>query len=81
MTNRERVLELAKQLREAAARQVPEARAVIELVRLSVDELKESLVSAAGDDMLRTQGAARQLQKLLKELTTEPPSIKAQEKK
>lgn len=75
MTPKEKATELAKKLREAAFAQDPIARAAIELVKLSVDEAKESLVSADGEDMYRVQGAARHMAKLYRELTTEPPSI------
>lgn len=75
--SRNRITELAKQLREAAHLQDPTAKAAIELVKLSADMAKESLVSAAGDDMLRLQGAARHLTKLHTELTTTPPNITA----
>lgn len=75
MTPKERLAELARKLREAALAQDPIARTVIELVKLSGEEAKESLVSADGEDMYRVQGAARHMAKLYKELTVEPPSI------
>lgn len=75
MTPKERLAELAKKLRDAAMTQDPLARAAIEFVKLSGDELKESLVSADGEDMYRVQGAARHMAKLYRELTVEPPSI------
>jgi len=74
--SKEKITDLAKRLREAAQAQDPIAQAVIELVKLSSDTAKESLVSADGDDMLRAQGAARQFDRLHKELTTNPPSIR-----
>jgi N-acetylglucosamine kinase-like BadF-type ATPase len=75
---KDRVHELAGKIREAAALHDPVARAIIELVKLSSDDLKESLVSAEGNDMLRLQGAARHLTKLHKEMTVTPPNIAAQ---
>jgi len=75
-TTKDRLAELAKQLRDAAKQQDPIAKAVVELVRLSIAELQESLVSAEADDMLRVQGAARYLTKLHKELTVIPPTLK-----
>ena len=75
MTNRERLAELTKKLRDAAFQQDPIARAVIELVKLSAEEAKESLVSAEDQDIQRTQGAARAWARMFRELTTEPPSI------
>lgn len=72
-----RTAELAQKLREAAQMHDPSARAAIELVKLTCDGLKESLVGADGNDMLRAQGAVREFAKLLRELTTTPPSIRA----
>jgi hypothetical protein len=66
---------VAGQLRDAAFQQDPYAKACIDLVKLSLESVKESLVTADGDDMLRQQGAARHLTKLLAELTTKPPQI------
>lgn len=77
--SKERVAELAKQLREAANAQDPAAKAAIELVKLCGDAAKESLVSADGNDMLRAQGAVRSFEKLHKELTTNPPQMRRQE--
>lgn len=77
MDRRAKAAELATRLRDAAAQQDPVAKAAIELVQLTLVEAKESLVDAAGDDMLRVQGAARQLQRLYRELTTTPPTIKS----
>jgi hypothetical protein len=45
------------------------------MVKLSHEELKESLVNADGEDMYRMQGAARHMAKLFRELTVEPPTI------
>lgn len=70
-----RVAELTQRLRDAAKLQDPVASSAIELVKLVSDELKESLVDAVGDDMLRVQGAARRMAKLHKDLITTPPSI------
>lgn len=77
--SKERVTELAKQLREAAQAQDPVAKAAIQLIQLSCDAAKESLVSADGNDMLRSQGAVRSFEKLHKELTTNPPQMRRQE--
>ena len=75
MTQRERLAELARQVREAGHKHDPLARAMIELLKLSIDEIKDSLVTASGDDMLRKQGGAQQLSRLLKDLTVTPPSM------
>lgn len=73
--SKERITAVAAQLRDAANTMDPIARAAIELVKLSAEAVKESLVTAEGDDMLRQQGAARHLSKMLTELTTQPPQI------
>lgn len=75
MTPKERMAELVKKLREGAKLQDPAAKATVELVELMVEGLKESLVNGAGEDMLRLQGAARQLHNLHFMLTNEPPQI------
>lgn len=72
MTPRERIAELTAQLREAAKHQDPVALAMVQLLKLSLDEMKDSLVSADGNDMLRKQGAAQQLSRLHQYLTTIP---------
>lgn len=72
---KDRVTELAGQIRDSAKLHDPIAKAAVELIKLSLDAAKESLVNADGEDMLRVQGAARHLAKLHKELTTIPPSI------
>ena len=71
-----RITELSTQLRDAANLQDPTAGATLELIRLAFEEAKASLVTATGDDMLRQQGAAQQLQRIYKDLTIIPPSIK-----
>ncbi len=77
-TPRERVSQQLERLRDAYLVQDPMARAIVDVLKLSLEELKESLVKAVGEDIPRTQGAARHLMKLHQELTTPPPSINAQ---
>lgn len=79
MRSKEQTTEIVAQLRAAANGQDHAARAAIKLIDLIVQDLKESLVRAEGEDMLRLQGAARHFSKLHKELTTEPPNIINQE--
>lgn len=74
-----RISELTTKLRDAAMLQDPIAMAAAELLRLTLEEVKGTLVMSSGDDTLRHQGAAQQLQRLHKELTTRPPSIKPTE--
>lgn len=75
MAARNKVQELAGRLREAANLHDPHAAAIVELIRLSIEDIKESLVTAEGDDIHRFQGAARHLTKLHRELTISPPNI------
>lgn len=76
MTSKERAAELVAKLRDAAALHDPLARATIELLRVMIDEGKESLVTTIDHaDLLRLQGGVKTLQKLHKELTTQPPNI------
>ncbi len=77
-TPKERLLSLAKQLREAARQGEPLALAAVELVQLYHADTKERLVDASGEDMLRVQGAARQLKKMHTELTRTPPTLTAE---
>lgn len=76
MKPKEQAAELASRIRVAAKQGEPIARAVIALVKHYEDEAKASLVVVDGDDMLRVQGAARQLQRIYRELTVEPPTIR-----
>lgn len=76
MKPKEQAAELAGRIRAAARQGEPIARAVISLVKHYEDEAKASLVAVDGDDMLRAQGAARQLQRIYRELTVEPPTIR-----
>lgn len=71
-----RAMEQAKALREAAQLHDPMARGAVELLRLTVEDLKDRLVDADGNDMLRLQGAIRQFSRLHRELTVTPPAIK-----
>lgn len=75
MTPKERTAAAAKRLRDAAKLQDPMAQSAIELIALMAEEAKERLVAASGEDMLREQGAARELRRIVRELTTEPPSL------
>ena len=77
--SRTRITELQGKLRDAARLHDPVAQAVVELTRLMLEDAKNTLVTSAGDEMLRAQGAAQQSQRLYKELTTPPPSIKPTE--
>lgn len=76
MAEKDKALELAGRLREQAKQGDPIAKAAVDLVGTIIADLKDGLVTAEGDDMLRMQGAARQFGKLYRELTVTPPSIK-----
>lgn len=74
-TLKDRQTELSARIRDMAKQQDPVAQAAIELVGVLLEAAKESLVTTDGNDMLRKQGAARQLKNLYDELTTTPPTI------
>lgn len=78
-SSKARTTELTQQLREAAKLQDPAAVATVRLVKHLYEDVKERLVDAVGDDMLRLQGAARHLAKLHTELTVTPASIAPKE--
>ena len=78
-TPKEQAAELIARLRDAARMQDPIALSVITVLKLQLDETKDSLVQSSGEDTLRLQGAARQLQRLHKELTTTPPNVRPAE--
>lgn len=67
--------DLVGRIRDAAKLHDPIAGAVVELIRLSYEDVKESLVNADGDDIHRLQGAARHMHRLHRDLTTAPPNI------
>lgn len=73
---KDRAKDLAERIRKSAKLQEPLALVCVDLVKSTIEDLKESLVMADGDDMLRTQGAVRAFQRLERDLTVEPPSIK-----
>lgn len=73
MTTKVEIAELASRLREAANLGEPLAQSAVALVQLMCEDMKESLVAADGNDMLRLQGAVRHFQRLHKELTQKPP--------
>lgn len=75
-SSKQRKTDLAKTVREAAMRGDLTAKAAISLIDSTAQAASSNLVRAIDhDSMLREQGAARELQRLLKELTTEPPTI------
>lgn len=53
----------------------PAAKAAVELLSLASAEVRETLVWASGDEMLRAQGAAQKLYHIIKSLTTDPTTI------
>lgn len=50
------------------------ARMAIELVQRKAEEMRDKLVEAVGDDLLKRQGAAQEFKKLYVELTRKPPT-------
>lgn len=69
MDRRQRSQELANKLQ---ASREPDAVAIKELLVLQFEEIKAGLVSAEGDDILRRQGGARAIERLLELLTRAP---------
>lgn len=79
LNRKKELLERAERLRTAAKMQDPAAQSAIQFIELQIEDAKESLVAADGNDMLRLQGAVRHLEKMLKELTVTPPNIKPEQ--
>lgn len=72
---KKRAQELASDLQLS---QAIEAAAIKELVVLQFEEAKTILVNAHGDDILRRQGEAQGLSRLLDMLTRKPIPVKEQ---
>lgn len=64
--------ELASNIRRS---QLPDAAAVKELLGLLIDDVKDSLVTAAPSSFAQLQGEAQAFKRLLAMVTKEPPSI------
>ncbi len=79
MRPKEQIAAVSKRLRDAAKLQEPHALSVVQLLVLLAEEAKERLITAEGDELLREQGAARELRRVVRELTVEPPSIGSKE--
>lgn len=75
MKPKDQIAAVSKRLRDAAKLQEPYALSTVQLLVLLAEEAKERLVTATGDELLREQGAARELRRIVRELTVEPPSI------
>jgi hypothetical protein len=78
MDHRRKAVDLAKIIREARM-QDPLARYTIDMIKAVLEDLKERLVDADGEDMIRLQGAVRQFKKLHNELTNDPMPINTKE--
>lgn len=70
--SKERLAELAGHIQRSTA---AEARMVVEMVGLMVEESRGRLVDAEGQDIHRVQGEARALTRLYKSLTVKPPTL------
>lgn len=66
-----RQVELARGLRQS---QSIEHTWIVEILSLRIAEMKNELVNASGDNIMRLQGSVRELEKLRNELTTVPPT-------
>lgn len=73
-TPRQKGMRLAAGIRDKALRADMTAREAIEMLKAHETEEIRRLVEADGDDMLRVQGGIRLLQKIIRELTTTPPT-------
>lgn len=71
--SKQRTQEISSELQKSIS---PEAKLVKELVGLLFEDVKHNLISMQGDDLLRQQGAAQLLQRMLRELTKPSPVIK-----
>jgi hypothetical protein len=78
MTKQVRKARAAKLAADLYRSQLPEAQAIKELIGLLIDEAKDSLVDASGDDTLRLQGEAKALLRMQRSITTAPPTNKEQ---
>lgn len=70
-TNRSRATEILAQLRRSNA---PEARLLLEVIGLLLEDARTALVKAAPEEFQRIQGGAQQLDKIYRALTTTPPT-------
>ena len=70
-TNKARLAELAELIRLSPS---AEARMVVDMLGLMVDEARLRLVDADGNDIYRLQGETRGLTRLYKSLTVAPPN-------
>lgn len=75
MDSKATAVELAGRLRDAAKSGDPAAATTVQMVKHLYEATKDSLVTAAGDDMLRLQGEARAYKKLHTDLTNTPHRI------
>ena len=69
--SRTRTTEITNQLRQSHA---TEARMLVELIGLMLEDARSSLVRAAPEEFQRVQGGAQLLDKLYKQLTVTPPT-------
>lgn len=70
-SNKSRLAELAELIRLSTA---AEARMVIDMLGLMVEEARLRMVDADGNDIYRLQGETRGLTRLYKSLTVAPPN-------
>lgn len=74
-SSKARVQELASNLQKSIAAEAAWAK---EIVALLLEDTKNNLVTAQGDDMLRKQGEAQLLQRLHTDLTRPSPVTREQ---
>jgi hypothetical protein len=72
VTRKEKLNQLASDVRR---NELIAPKIIKDLVGLLLDDVKDNLLAATGDETLRLQGEGRALLRLLTMMTREPPSI------
>lgn len=72
-TPKARLTEITEALRLSMT---PDAKMAIEMIRLCFEQSRDALVNGQGDNFFREQGKAQAFARLLKDLTTQPPTYK-----
>lgn len=72
MNRKARAQELATDIYKSGR---PDAIMIKELLTLQMEDAKDSLVTARGEDVYRAQGAAQALARVLNMISTPPPEM------
>jgi hypothetical protein len=76
VTKQDRKARAAKLANDLYRSSLPDAVGVKELLTLLIEDAKDSLIEASGDDTLRLQGEAKALLRLHRAITTSSPTTK-----